>query len=76
MKLNKDLSMKKIFKITLLAALISSPLAAETYDKTWEVGVFGEYIKSSTNKEFNTDWKHIEAGSGFGIDLKYAYKPL
>jgi len=60
----------KNFKITLLAALISSPLAAETIDKTWEVGVFGEYIKSSTGKENQVDWQHIEAGKGIGIDLQ------
>ncbi|WP_168427287.1 OmpA family protein [Candidatus Colwellia aromaticivorans] len=60
----------KTFKITLLAALISSPLAAEAIDKTWEVGVFGEYIKSSTNKEDQADWQQIEAGRGIGIDLE------
>ena len=60
----------KTFKITLLAALISSPLAAETIDKTWEVGVFGDYIKSSTNKEDQADWKQIEAGKSIGIDLQ------
>jgi OOP family OmpA-OmpF porin len=60
----------KTFKITLLAALISSPLAAETIDKTWEVGVFGDYVKSSTNKENKADWQYIEAGRGLGIDLK------
>ncbi|MBL4823289.1 MAG: OmpA family protein [Colwellia sp.] len=60
----------KIFKITLLAALISAPLAAETIDKTWQVGVFGEYIKSSTNKENQADWQQIEAGRGVGIDLE------
>lgn len=59
----------KTFKITLLAALISSPLAAETIDKTWEVGVFGDYIKSSTNKDDRADWQQIEAGKGLGIDL-------
>ncbi|MBU2893670.1 OmpA family protein [Colwellia sp. D2M02] len=61
--------MKK-FNITLLAALISSPLAAETIDKTWEVGVFGDYVKSSTNKENRPEWDHIEAGKGLGIDLQ------
>jgi len=60
----------KTFKITLLAALISSPLAAETIDKTWELGVFGEYIKSSTNKDDQADWAQIEAGKGIGIDLQ------
>lgn len=60
----------KTFKITLLAALISSPLAAETIDQTWEVGVFGEYIKSSTNKEDKAIWQQIEAGKGIGIDLQ------
>lgn len=61
----------KTFKITLLAALISSPLlAAETIDKTWQVGVFGEYIKSSTNKENQANWEQIEAGKGIGIDLE------
>ena len=69
MKLNKDLSMKT-FKITLLAALISSPLAAETIDKTWELGVFGDYIKSSTDKENETSWQQIEAGKGLGVDLQ------
>lgn len=69
MKLYKDLPMKT-FKITLLAALISSPLAAETIDKTWQFGVFGDYIKSSTNKENQTDWQKIEAGKGIGIDLE------
>jgi OOP family OmpA-OmpF porin len=69
MKLNKDLSMKK-FNITLLAALISSPLAAETIDKTWEIGVFGEYIKSDTAKENQAAWQQIEAGQGIGIDLQ------
>jgi hypothetical protein len=69
MKLNKDLFMK-IFNMTLLAALISSPLAAETIDKTWELGVFGDYVKSSTSKENNIDWQQIEAGKGLGIDLQ------
>ena len=60
----------KTFKITLLAALISSPLAAETIDKTWQVGVFGEYIKSATGKESRLDWQRIEAGKSIGIDLE------
>jgi OOP family OmpA-OmpF porin len=60
----------KAFKISLLAALISSPLAAETIDKTWELGVFGDYIKSSTNKEARIDWDQIEAGKSIGIDLQ------
>ncbi len=59
----------KAFKITLLAALISSPLAAETIDKTWEIGVFGDYIKSSTNKENELDFQQIEAGKGIGLDI-------
>jgi OOP family OmpA-OmpF porin len=69
MKLNKDLSMKT-FNMTLIAALISSPLAAETIDKTWELGVFGDYIKSDTNKENKIDWQQVEAGRGLGIDLQ------
>ncbi len=60
----------KAFKISLLAALISSPLAAENIDKTWELGVFGDYIKSSTNKETRMDWNQIEAGKSIGIDLQ------
>jgi OOP family OmpA-OmpF porin len=60
----------KTFKITLLAALISAPLAAETIDKTWQVGVFGDYIKSSTAKETKLDWDQTEAGRGLGIDLE------
>ncbi|KXJ50184.1 MAG: hypothetical protein AXW17_01890 [Colwellia sp. Phe_37] len=60
----------KAFKISLLAALISSPLAAENIDKTWELGVFGDYIKSSTNKETDNDWHQIEAGKSIGIDLQ------
>ncbi|PKH89491.1 OmpA family protein [Colwellia sp. Bg11-28] len=60
----------KTFNITLLAALISSPLAAEGIDKTWEVGVFGDYIKSDTGKENKMDWQQIEAGKGLGIDLQ------
>jgi len=60
----------KTFKMALLAALISSPLAAEGIDKTWEVGVFGEYIKSATGKETMTDWQQIEAGKGLGIDVQ------
>lgn len=60
----------KTFNLTLLAALISSPLAAENIDKTWEVGVFGEYIKSDTNKEDKAAWQYIEAGKGLGIDLQ------
>ncbi|PKG86214.1 hypothetical protein CXF85_00405 [Colwellia sp. 75C3] len=60
----------KTFNITLLAALISSPLAAEGIDKTWELGVFGEYIKSATAKEDMIDWQQIEAGRGLGIDLQ------
>ena len=69
MKLYKDLYMKTL-KVTLLAALISSPLMAETIDKTWEVGVFGDYIKSSTGKDNKADWEQIEAGRGLGIDLE------
>lgn len=60
----------KTFKITLLAALISAPVAAETIDKTWELGIFGDYIKSSTNKDDQADWKQIEAGKSIGIDLQ------
>lgn len=60
----------KLFKITLLAALISSPLAAETIDKTWQLGVFGDYIKSSTNKEDQAFWQQIEAGKSVGLDLQ------
>ncbi|MBA6391964.1 OmpA family protein [Colwellia sp. BRX10-3] len=60
----------KAFKISLLAALISSPLAAETIDKTWELGVFGDYIKSSASKETKTDWAQMEAGKSIGIDLQ------
>lgn len=60
----------KAFKITLLAALISSPLAAEDIDKTWEVGVFGDYIKSASAKETNVNWQQIEAGKSIGIDLQ------
>jgi len=62
--------MNKTFKISLLTALISTSVAAETFEKTWEAGVFGEYIKSSTSKDHSTDWHHIEAGRGIGIDLK------
>ena len=69
MKLNKDLSLKT-FKMTLLAALISSPLAAETIDKTWELGVFGDCVKSSTVKEQQAYWQKIEAGKGLGLDLQ------
>jgi OOP family OmpA-OmpF porin len=69
MKYYKDLPMKT-FNITLLAALISAPLAAETIDKTWQVGVFGEYIKSSTAKETQIEWDQTEAGRGLGIDLE------
>ena len=60
----------KTFNMTLIAALISSPLAAETIDKTWELGVFSDYIKSDTNKEHNTDWQQIESGKSLGIDLQ------
>ncbi|MBA6346945.1 MULTISPECIES: OmpA family protein [unclassified Colwellia] len=60
----------KTFNMTLIAALISSPLAAETIDKTWELGVFSDYIKSDTNKENNIDWQQIEAGKSLGIDLQ------
>lgn len=60
----------KTFNITLLAALISSPLAANNIDETWKVGVFGDYIKSSTSKDNNIDWQQIEAGKGIGIDLQ------
>ena len=60
----------KFFKITLLAALISSPLAAQEIEKTWELGVFGDYIKSATGKEDKLDWQQIEAGQGLGIDLQ------
>ena len=61
----------KIFKLSILAALISSPLAAEeTIDKTWQLGVFGDYVKSSTNKENKLDWQRIEAGKSIGIDLQ------
>jgi OOP family OmpA-OmpF porin len=60
----------KTFNMTLIAALISSPLAAETIDKTWELGVFSDYIKSDTNKENNIDWQRIEAGKSLGIDLQ------
>ncbi|GAA6172378.1 hypothetical protein NBRC116592_20480 [Colwellia sp. KU-HH00111] len=57
------------FKITLLAALISSPLAAETFDETWEAGIFVDYIKTSTNKEGLSEWENIDAGKGYGLDL-------
>jgi OOP family OmpA-OmpF porin len=68
MKLIKDLFMK-IFKISLLAALISSPLSAEVFDETWEIGVFGDYIKSSTNKDGRIEWENIQEGKGYGVDL-------
>jgi len=60
----------KVFNISLLAALISAPLAAENIDKTWELGVFGDYIKSSTDKETRADWNQMEAGKSIGIDLQ------
>jgi len=60
----------KTFKITLLAALISSPLAAETFDETWDVGVFVDYIKSSSNKDGLNEWQNIENGKGYGLDLQ------
>ncbi|GHE93476.1 OmpA family protein [Thalassotalea profundi] len=60
----------KIFNMTLLAALISSPLAAENIDKTWELGVFGDYIKSSTHKGEDAFWQQIEAGKSIGLDLQ------
>ena len=66
----------KFFKITLLAALISSPLAAETIDKTWEAGVFGEYIKSATAKEGLADWQQREAGRGLGISFEKILRAL
>ncbi len=59
----------KIVKLSLLAALISSPLAADTIDETWEIGLFGDYIKSSTGKETSLDFQQIEAGKGIGIDV-------
>jgi len=59
----------KAFKISLLAALISSPLAAQTLDESWEIGVFGDYIKSSTHKDHNFDWQQLEAGKSIGVDL-------
>jgi OOP family OmpA-OmpF porin len=69
LSLSKELPMKA-FKISLLAALISTPLAAENIDKTWELGVFGDYIKSSTNKDNQIDWQQMEAGKSIGIDLQ------
>ncbi|GHG04077.1 OmpA family protein [Thalassotalea marina] len=60
----------KLFKFSLLAALISSPLAAQEIDKEWQLGVFGDYIKSSTNKDNQLDWQRIEAGKSLGFDLK------
>lgn len=61
----------KTLKISLLAALIStSAIAEETIDKTWELGFFGDYIKSSTGKENAVDWQQMEAGKSLGIDLQ------
>tara|TARA_R110002050_G_scaffold191458_1_gene326220 strand:- start:3137 stop:4204 length:1068 start_codon:yes stop_codon:yes gene_type:complete len=61
----------KLFKISLLTAIIStSAMADGTIDKTWELGVFGDYMKSSTAKENTIDWQQIEAGKSVGIDLK------
>lgn len=61
----------KLFKMTLLASMISTPtLADETIDKTWEIGVFGDYIKSSTHKETDLQWQQMEAGKSLGIDLQ------
>ena len=60
----------KNFKLTLLAALISSPLAAETTNNAWEFGVFGDYVKSSTAKEQQAYWHKIEAGKGIGLDIQ------
>ncbi|WP_077343126.1 OmpA family protein [Pseudocolwellia agarivorans] len=63
----------KFFKISLLTAIIStSAMADETIDKTWELGVFGDYIKSSTAKESSIDWQQMEAGKSIGIDLQKA----
>lgn len=60
----------KTFKLSILAALISAPLAAEeTIDKTWELGIFGDYVKSSTAKETDAEWSQMEAGKSLGIDL-------
>lgn len=60
----------KIFKVALLATLISSPLAAETVKDDWEVGVFVDYIKSATGKENSSDWNELEAGRGIGVDVQ------
>jgi OOP family OmpA-OmpF porin len=60
----------KAFKIALLASIISAPLSAAEIDKSWEIGVFGDYIKSSTAKESATDWQQIEAGKSLGLDIQ------
>ena len=63
----------KFFKISILTALIStSAMADETIDKTWELGVFGDYVKSSTSKETSIEWDQMEAGKSLGIDLQRA----
>jgi OOP family OmpA-OmpF porin len=67
--------MKK-FNFTVLAALISAPLvtaplaAQENLEKTWELGIFTDYIQSATSKETNNDWHQMEAGKSLGIDLQ------
>ena len=60
----------KNFNLVLLALIISSSsLSAEEIDKSWEIGIFGDYIKSSTAKESLQDWQQIEAGKSLGLDL-------
>ena len=68
---DKELSMK-MFNVTLLAALISAPVIADTTENDWDVGIFADYIKSASSKETNTytDWQQIEAGKGLGLDLQ------
>ena len=59
----------KNFNLVLLALIISSSISAEEIDKSWEIGIFGDYIKSSTAKESLQDWQQIEAGKSLGLDL-------
>ncbi len=62
--------MKKIFNVTLLTVLTSASFVTTALDETWQAGVFGEYIKSATERKYNPDQEFLGSGKGFGIDLK------
>lgn len=57
----------KIRSLILATSIALSPTFALATDV--EIGVFADYIKSNTAKDSLNDWKFMEAGHSFGLDV-------